>query len=297
MKFFPYILLFIAFGFTACNDVIDVELEEGGRQLVVDAFINDLAQEQVVKLRYTDAYFSNRFAPTVPNAQVTITSDGGEVYNFEDPDNDGDYTWTPTGSNTFGARGESYTLNIELEGITYTAESAMNRVPPIDSIVAEFRDDEFGEPDGYYAEFFSVDFSGEGDCYWIKAYKNGIFLNKPQELNLAFDAGFTEGSNVDGLAFIQPIAEFINPVPDEDEEDDPPYAIGDSIRVEIHSITLDVFRFMEQLRTQTTLGDAGIFAEPSTNVPTNISTTSPDERPQGFFSVSSVSSAEIEVKE
>ena len=53
----------------------------------------------------------------------------------------------------------------------------------------------------FIVSFFARDPFGAGDTYWIKTYKNGSFLNKPQELNIAYDAAFDGGSASDGIVF------------------------------------------------------------------------------------------------
>jgi len=289
-------ILFLA---TACTDVIQVDLEEGDNQLVVDAWVNDLNQPQVVKLRRTSPYFDNSASPAETGATVTITESNGNVYNFIDANNTGDYTWTPTGGNTFGTVGNGFVLDIALaNGKNFQSFSTKNRTTPIDSIAAEFREASLGQPEGFYCEFFARDPQGPGDTYWIKTFKNGDFLNKPSEINIAFDASFTPGAMVDGVTFITPIRNFINRIPDTgddavDTNDFPPYVEGDSIRVEIHSLNFVAFEFIEQAQTQLTLGDAGIFAEPPANVPTNIVSldgTDASDVPVGFFNVSAVSS-------
>ena len=192
-----HILFFLAaLSFTACTDVIDVDLDEGEVQLVVDAFINDLPQPQVIRLRNSAPYFSNDFNPAVTGAIVTVTDGDGEVFEFVDAGNTGDYTWTPEDGETFGEVGQIYVLAVSLPGDskTFGAQTQMNRVPPIDSIVSEFREDELGGPDGHYAQFFARDEVGFGDSYWIKTFKNGEFLNKGFELNIAYDAAFAPGA-------------------------------------------------------------------------------------------------------
>lgn len=297
---FKNIIYFIAViaCFSACEDVIEVDLAEGDNQLVVDAWINNLPQTQEIRLSRVLPYFENSRTPAETGATVTISEDNGRVYDFEDADNDGVYTWTPEPGASFGRLNGVYTLSIVTDaGKEYSAASTMKRVMPIDSITLEDREEELGNPAGIYAEFFARDMPGEGDAYWIKSFKNGEFLNKPQELNLAWDAAFTPGSGVDGVIFITPIREFINRTPDSgddavDDDDTPPWVEGDTINIELHSLNADAFMFLEQALTQMTLGDAGIFAEPPANVPTNIESlnaTEPSDNAIGFFNVSSVS--------
>ena len=66
-----------------------------------------------------------------------------------------------------------------------------------------------------YCEFFARDLLGLGNSYWIKSFKNDTFLNRPSEINIAFDASFDAGGEVDNLIFIPPIRDNINPNDDD----------------------------------------------------------------------------------
>ena len=48
-----FLFLFGALLFTSCEDPIDIELDQGESQLVVDAFINNLSDKQIIKLLNT----------------------------------------------------------------------------------------------------------------------------------------------------------------------------------------------------------------------------------------------------
>lgn len=295
-------LVMLAF---SCEDVIEVDLADGDRQLVVDAWINNKPETQTIRLTRAGAYFTDSFSAAETEASVTVTDADGRVYTFLDADKDGAYTWTPEAGQVFGEVGMAYTLNIvTAAGQQYTATSVLERVMPIDSIFYEYREEELGQPAGYYAELFARDLPGFGDAYWIKTFKNGQFLNKPQEMNLAYDAGFTAGAGLDGIYLITPIRLAINRIPDSgdgaiDTSDLPPYALGDSIYVEVLSLNDEAFMFLEQAKTQMTLGDASLFAEPPANVPTNIQSitaTGNADRAVGFFNVSAASSMGVRVQ-
>ena len=280
-------LALICFLFNACEDVITVDLEDGDEQLVVDAWINNQMKPQIVRLVRTSPYFDSSPSPAVTGATVKITDNNGTEFSFVD-NNNGDYIWTPAGSTSFGQIDNTYTLSIVTEGKEYSAVSTMNRIMQIDSITSEYREEELGNPEGIYASLFATDIIGAGDAYWIKTYKNGQYLNEPSEMNLAYDGGFTAGAMIDGVVFIIPIREGINPFGEEDEagNDLPPYEVGDSIYVEVHSLTEDAFFFLNASRTQMTLGDATLFAEPPSNVSSNIiplNATDARDEPVGFF--------------
>lgn len=288
----------------ACQDVVEVDLEDGVRQVVVDAWLDNTFGPQTIKLRRTSPYFDATASPAITGAAVSVFNQNGEVFNFLDEDNSGNYVWESDAFENLGNVSDTFLLNIDLDGVTYQSFSIMNRVPVVDSIVMTFEEESFGTPEGFYGEFFAKDFEGPGDAYWIKTFKNNQFLNKPGEMNIAFDASFTAGNGVDGTAFIAPIRQSINRFPDtgDDAVDDfeqPPYVEGDSIRVEIHSINLDAFFYLVQLRTQMTLGDAALFAEPPANVSTNILTTGSDkieDQAVGFFNVGAMNSLERRVE-
>ena len=298
-----FLLILSSFLIASCEDVIDIKLADSDNQLVVDAWINNKPENQTIRLRRTSAYFDSTPSPGEVGATVVVIDEDGQVFPFVDQNN-GDYIWSAVGS-SFGEIGKTYTLAIETaDGQEYGSQSKMNRVIPIDSIVFHLRDEDKGPSEGFRAELFATDFEGPGDAYWIKTFKNGLFLNKPQEMNFAFDAGFTSGAAIDGTTFIHPIRQTVNRWPDEgdgatDTIDKAPWSIGDSIRIEIHSLTPESFFFMQQAVIQMTLGDASIFASPPTNVPTNIISINPKEKKDhalGFFNVAAVSSMGMRVE-
>ncbi len=71
-----------------------------------------------------------------------------------------------------------------------------------------------------------------------------------------------------------------------------PYADGDSLYVEIHSISDDAFDFLINVQVQTNrLGGLGeLFVQPLVKVPTNIENVNAKSRKiaQGFFNVAAV---------
>ncbi|MEL6987671.1 MAG: DUF4249 domain-containing protein, partial [Bacteroidota bacterium] len=284
------ILLFVA---SACQDVIDVSLEEVDDQVVVDAWINTLPQDQTIKLQFSQGYFDNEFPRGISGATVTVVRNDGTTFIFNDSGN-GNYVWESVNGETLGNPPASFTLNVEnVDGKTLLSNTILRPSPRVDSITYEFRDDDLRGADGYYAQFFARDFIGQGDNYWIKTYKNGNYLNLPAELNIAFDGGFDGGANTDGLIFIPPIREFINPF---DNDSIPPYAIGDNIRVEIHSISPEAFIFFEVVRDQITNGDNTIFALPLANAQSNVTNLTNEEQVLGMFNVAEISANEITVE-
>jgi hypothetical protein len=278
----------------SCEDIINPELEQADAVLVVDAWLNNKPGQQVIKLTTTQPYFENLLPPGVQNAAVQVNDlTSGTVYVFRENANAGEYQWTPAGNETFGAIGHRFELVVQVGSEEYRATSRMGRVPPIDSISFTFQPATQFFPESFFAEFWATDPVGSGDTYWIKAFKNGVFLKKPSELNVAFDAGFSEGGNADGVTFITPIRTGVNPNDvDANGNPLPPFRPGDSLWVEIHSISRAAFNFLNQVVIQTDRpgGFSELFATPLANVATNIVNTRPGgPKAVGFFNTAAVS--------
>jgi hypothetical protein len=273
----------------SCEDVIDIQTADAPTQIVVDAWLNNQSVTQTIRLTKSQPFFKSDLAQPISGAMVEVTSNAGNTLVFDEK-SAGTYTWTPNGQTSIGNIGEEFSLKITLDDQILTSTSTLRAAPAIDTIIQEFRENELGGPDGIYAQFLARDLPGLGNTYWIKAYKNGLFLNKPEEINLAFDAGFDGGSQIDGIIFIPPIRELINPALDSIDvaNEVSPYAAGDKVRVEIHSISFEAFRFMQSVRDQILNASNTIFASPISNSPGNIISSRPETKILGVFCVSAV---------
>ncbi len=271
----------------SCETVIDARLNEGPTQLSVDGTITDQPGPQTIRLTQTAAYFNNSPPPIASGATVTITDNLGKRFAFTDLDNDGYYVWQPTARDTLGRIGRTYSLSITFQGETYQAISTMNRVPVIDSLI--FRKEKINplsSTEGYQAEFFARDLPGATDYYRVRYFRNGVLQNKPRDIITLKDASFSGSADTDGLTFIRPFRQSINP--------DSLYTLNDSVKVEVQSLSLESFDFWQQLSQQITNG--GLFATPPANVPTNIVNTNANGRKAtGFFIATAVRSRSARV--
>jgi len=189
-----YLFTLLLLGSIACDDQIFPTLENAESIVVIDAFINNKSETQSIVVSRTQPYLDETEILGITDASVTVTygeANTQVVFNHND---NGTYT-VDTG---FGAVGDDFTLTVVADGETYVSYSSMNRVPVIDSVT--FRYEEFigfgQDLEFYMGEFWSRDLEGEGDTYWIKAFKNDAFLGKPEELSIAYDAGFSAGGGL-----------------------------------------------------------------------------------------------------
>lgn len=120
----------------SCEDVIDVDLDTAPPRLVIDASINWLkntpGQEQVIKLSTTTGYYDEKF-PSVSGAIIVVTNPGNQTFSFTEKPGTGEYT-----CNDFEpVIGQTYTLNISLNGENYTATETMMAAPDIEAEIKQ----------------------------------------------------------------------------------------------------------------------------------------------------------------
>jgi hypothetical protein len=288
-------LLFVIIGLASCDTVIHPDLASAPPVLVVEAWLNDKSEKQIIQLTKTQPYFDTSTPIGVNGATVIVTDDLNTVYAFvDDGTNTGTYQWTPPLGQSIGSAGRKYALSVQTNSETFQASAEMKRTTPVDSITFTLKPEFQFPDDSYVAEFWATDSKGQGDTYWIKTFKNGALLNKPEEINVAYDAGFSAGGDFDGATFIPPIRDAINPVdkdPKKSNQNLPPYVEGDSVYVEIHSLSYAAFDHLQQVivQTQRTGGFGALFARPIDNVSTNVVNNNPGgSKVVGFFNVSAV---------
>lgn len=284
MKKFLYSIS-ILFVLTSCEDVIQVEVDNGTIQMSVDAFLNNKNAEQKIILLETKQFFEDVSQKPVEADSVWVVDDLNNRYDFVDGNGDGTYVWDDS---VLVHVDRTYMLTVARDGIFYTSETKANPAPQIDSINWEYIPKGIGQDNGTYApELVARDLIGQADYYWIKSAKNGKYRTGRDAINLSVDGSFSAESMSDGNLFIPPISTF----PGINVEDS--LGIGDEFTYEIWGITEETFSFWQEVNNQTVSGGIGaLFATPTANVRTNINSTSTktNEIAVGWFSTSMVSS-------
>jgi hypothetical protein len=283
--------------FFSCEDVVEVELENGVSQLVVDAFISNKNETQIIQLTKSSNFFGEtEFVPAIGASVMVTNLDDNTVFVFTDDDNDGKYTFGSNVNDSITLSPDvSFSLRIEYENEVYTSVTIAKRVPTIDSINWEYVPAQLGADNGgYAAELVARDLPGATDYYWIRAYKNNVRDDRKEAINLTVDGSFSAESQNDGLLFIPPISTLVST----NFEDS--LGLGDTWRYELWSISQPTYKFWQEVLNQTVDGALGaLFATPTANVRTNIESSSsdPEKTAIGWFSVSLVSSEEITIVE
>ncbi len=269
----------------SCTDVVQVELDEGSKLYVIDAFITDIRTSPHIDISQSDNYFSNAQAPAVSNAIVVLKDlTDNKQYNFTYSSN-GRYSYPlNVNSDTLAKVGHQYELNVTIDGDTYTALCTQKRTAVIDSISALYNPPSggsIGPQEPFYTCFLwardKVD--QVADYYWIKTSRNDTMFSAPSDLNVCIDGtgGEVYDPSADTLDFTPP-AIYLG-----FNEFQP----GDKCDVEIHSITRETFNFLNQAVAQ--IQNGGLFATTPENVRTNIVTPSTAKvKAIGWFNMASV---------
>ncbi len=285
--YYAILPVFIVF-LLSCEDPVQIKLDQGQKLLVIDAFVNDLRQDQKIRITYSQNYFDNtQNVNVVDNAQVYLKDlNTNTTYTFSYTGH-GFYTYTLSSSDTIARVNHLYQLLVVYNGYTYTATALQKRSAIIDSIQVKFRKNNFTGKEGYKCILWGRDVPGPiPDYYWIKSFRNGVFFGRTSDINLAYDgaSGGSGGVRADGYVFTPNIAEAITPGGEYFQK-------NDTCRVEIHSLSSEeCFNMFNQIITNT--NNQGLFATTLENTKTNIIT--PNGAPikaVGFFNIASVTTA------
>jgi hypothetical protein len=278
------LILFSALYFTGCEERIQIELDQKKPSFTVDAFLNNLRQDQKIHLTFSDSYFSGQTPPPVTGATVSVKDlTANKMYSFAEKNN-GDYMYDLSSSDTIIYTDHVYELNVRYAEYNYKAVTSCKRTTVIDSVAFKyFPVSEGMDPvtvAGNQLLLFAKDATGPvPDYYWIKVYKNGQFYNRPENLQLEY---FGYNNEFDGQYFWQEKWATSGPNATVD-----PCVTGDHTRLEIHGISRETFDFL-RLGVQMS-NNSGMFATTPVNLPTNIIPLD-DTYPAavGMFSVSDV---------
>ena len=300
-SYFRLLLLsFTPFFLFTCEDPVTLDSRFEAPELVVEAWVNNISEPQTITLSETQDYYDNRLPTAVTDAQVIICQTENQVPTANcfifDHEGSGRYVWTPAAAGqTLGEVGTEFGLGIQRGDQQYASVTTMKRTALLDSISFQFEEEGLGMEEGLYAQLYARDQVGQGDAYLIRSTINDTLLVRPSELNLAYDATFSPGTNTDGITFIAPIRFFINK---QDDDGSPiPLVAGDKVAVEVLSISQEAYLFLSIVQEQVNNGQSGLFDLPVANSPGNVFNVDSEESIRGFFNVAAAARAERVVME
>lgn len=152
----------------SCEKVINIPVNEADSKIVVEGVLKNYVGESYIKLSKSGSVYAGSDFTDLSNATVMVYDDNGGTYQFvEDPVQKGKFIF-PTFA---AAENSSYSLSIEVEGQTLTAESTSRSLPSIDSITYTL--ESFAGSEFYLPYYHSVDNGSEENQYRLRIWING----------------------------------------------------------------------------------------------------------------------------
>jgi hypothetical protein len=264
---FPFLLFIVLLN--SCTEEIHLKLDKSETKLVVEGYFSNDTLAHPVRLSKSADYFANKPLEPVSGALITITDGTSTFPLFENSGNPGLYETAP---DVYGIPGHRYTLNIHgvdinSDGIdeNYSASGNLNPLGHLDSIQVVYKK-------LFYQNIWQVNYFGQDpvestDFYLFRTWKNRVLVKDTLlEVNITddelFNGKYTAGATVQYLFEDKPGEKVEN---------------GDTISLEVQSITKEYFQFINDLMFESHGADP--FGGQPANVSTNLS-----EGAVGFFS-------------
>lgn len=227
---------------SSCQKVIDVDLNESNKNIVIEGNFTGEDSTVRVTVSLTSSYFDSEASPLIDNAIVTITDANGVITAVPSIGN-GHYEL----ANYVPTYGTSYTLEVSYEGITYTAECAMPVPVQLEPITYLYFDGFFGSDPGYAAFMNLNDPAGQVDFYQIVLGLNGTKFNNIDELFTQDDA-LTDGNSVERPLFANDF-----------------FQLDDTVYMELRTVSRAVFDYTNELQSIAGGSDSAAPGNPTTN--------------------------------
>jgi len=243
---------------TSCEEVIDPDLISAPPLLVVDGWLYPNASESRIILSKTAPFNSKEQNPKVSEAVVVVRESNGNSNLFRELLAEG--TYKPLNPDFTILPFRQYTLEVNVEGIQYTASLNSRRTPIIDSLTSRTALNEPGLNDGKYVTFYFQEPLSIKDFYLWEVWKNGIKISS-KDINILSDENIN-GSYIDiELPYT--------------------FRIGDQVIVRLHAISKEAFDYYESVRLLSESGSPAqaIPENPKSNLTANV----PGQAVLGFF--------------
>lgn len=263
-----YSLFVFAFILLSCEKIIDLNLKDVERKIVIEASISNHSKECFVYISQTQHINEAGKFNGVSFAKIAIKDQYGKTDSIVEIEKGVYY------NNFFkGKPGETYYLTIELNGNIYSASSTMPAtIVPLDSISVTYND----IYQNYTTSAYFLDPANEENYYLFMIYKN----NKKYNSFFTSTDEYINGKNVKENL----------PVFSTDEEDN--IHLGDTVKVRMMQIDKNVYKYFYSLNAGALggTGGPGSFGSPANPV-SNISGDA-----LGYFSAYINHSATVVVK-
>lgn len=279
MKNMKYLYAFLVIFMFSCEEVIELDLNDGQQRLVIDASIDwekgTDGKNQEIKLSLSSPYYQNETI-AANGANVKIINSSNAIFNFNEINDTGIYTTT-----TFEpVLNETYTLEIEYMGQLYSGSETLIPASEIDRVEQTNESGFTGKDIEIKAFLKDLDTPEIKDYYFFEEY----FIRKDEYIYGVGDDQFVDGSPNQVFS-----VNFYN---------SDSLKTGDVLRLKNLGCSKRYYQFMFLLLSQTADGAGGPFSTTPATVRGNIiNKTNEANYPYGFFRLSETDTVEYTVTE
>ena len=257
--------------FTACEKVIELDLDTQEKELVIDAHIDwekgATGQEQTIQLSYTQPYYSQEAPESASGATVLVADNQGNIFPFVEH-----IAGTYKNVNFTPALGRRYALMVQYQGKEYVASDILKEVP-------QLTEDN------------------------ITQSNDGGFTRDQIMLTLRFDANPNERNNFvlrikassDGVTRIYgfndryfPDGHFTTQILSLSSKEEEKFKPGDTVEITLFRVSETYMNYIRVLSNNTS-NNAGLFSIPNRVRGNIVNRANPQENPLGAFRVAQYS--------
>ena len=233
--------------FSSCQKVIDVDVKNAEKKYVIEAIVTDEAGLSKVLLTTTKNMSETNVFPGVSGAIVTVTDNTGSNTIFKETTTG--YYLAPSFT---GTAGKTYSLEVKVNGETFTAKSTMPQKINLDTLYIS-NEILFGET-RKLVNLAYQDPPGKGQCYRYVQYING----KKSKPIFANNDDYSDGKYVETKLWY---------LVDEDENPEEEIKSGDTVMLDMLCIDNVVYKYWYSVfQSATGNSQSASPANPVTNI-------------------------------
>lgn len=268
------LLLFLITIAFACEDVVDIPLENSNPKLVIDANLTwqkgTSGTTQTIRLTLTNDFYTNEIK-VASGAVVTITDSDNNLFTFNQVSNTAEYVC----NNFVPVLNKDYTLKVKYQGQEYIATNKLLASPSFDPFINQIKIPGFGSKEIIKVELFFKDDATEENYYLLSAKNPRLKITE----YLPLEDRFTQGNLL--------AAPYIN---DKTEQ-------NDTFKFSLQAITKSQFNYIKKILSVSGQNSGGPFATPPATIRGNIiNQSNNDNYPFGYFSLAEIDKVEYTVK-
>lgn len=265
----------------SCQEIIDLELNEGDPKIVIEGkIVNDNAIQKIRVSESLNYYDTGRMSPVL-NADISLLDENDNlISSFIYNPQDSSYQTYDSLSLDIGSE---YKIQIAINNELLEAKGRILENPTLDSIyyLSDKEMEALGQPvfgEGYFL-FVNGRLNNEG----VEYFKLDVTVND----TLRNSRGALSNSVLTSEFFGKEFRAL--PVPGSFEEED-------TVDLELYTLNEDVYQYYVEF-INLLFNDGGVFSPPPVNPDSNIKNiTNPENKPLGFIQFSSVQRRSLIIK-